>query len=184
MTVYTWRIDNGDPNIFRLQNCQISLGPRAHSSSGLSSSRYSNTIKCNGISMQTISLPIKRSSCSGNAGKVYPKSKRLPVVEAAILIESKLKSYAQAILPGKGCNKSKIKDLRDELTSYAVLNLVLPLTLTKTDLRTGRYAGRPLIDRIRKIRNDIVHNNLSDGDIDELEVLDGIYAAVDLLRGS
>jgi hypothetical protein len=115
------------------------------------------------------------------AAKVYPKSKRLPIVEAAILIESKLKSYAEAILPDKGFSKSKIKDLRDELTFNTVLNLVLPLTLTKTDLkRVAKW--RPHIDRIRKLRNDIVHNNLSDDDIGDKEVLDGIYAAVDLFE--
>lgn len=113
------------------------------------------------------------------AGKVHPKSKRLPVVETAILIESKLKSYAQAILPHKGFSRSKIKDLRDELTFNTVLNLVLPLTLSKTDLRRVSK-WRPQIDRIRKLRNDIVHNDLSDNAINEKEVLDGIYAAVGL----
>lgn len=115
------------------------------------------------------------------AARVYPKSKRLPIVEAAILIESKLKSYAEAILPDKGFSKSKIKELRGELTFNTVLNLVLPLTLTKTDLRrVARW--RPLIDRIRRLRNEIVHNDLSDEDIDDKEVLDGIYAAVDLFE--
>lgn len=115
------------------------------------------------------------------AGKIYPKSKRIPVVEAAIIIESKLKQYAEAILPSKGFSRSKIKDLRDELTFNAVLNLILPLTLTKTDLRKVSK-WRPKIDRIRKIRNDIVHNDLSDNAINEKEVLEGIYAAVDLFQ--
>ena len=113
------------------------------------------------------------------AGKVHPKSKRIQVVEAAILVESKLKSYAEAILPHKGFSRSKIKDLRGELTFNSVLNLVLPLTLNKIDLRRISK-WRPLIDRIRKLRNDIVHNDLSDDAISEKEVLDGIYAAMDL----
>lgn len=113
------------------------------------------------------------------AGKVHPKSKRLQVVETAIIVESKLKSYAEMILPNKGFSKSKIKELRSELSFNTVLNLVLPLTLNKTDLkRINKW--RPLIDRIRKVRNDIVHNDLSDTAISEKEVLDGIYAAMDL----
>jgi len=112
-------------------------------------------------------------------GKVYFRSRRLPLVEAAILIESKLKSYAEAILPERGFTKGKIKDLRDELGFNTVLNLVLPLTLSKAEAkRVSQW--RPKVDRIRKIRNDIVHNNLSDAAIDEKEVLDGIRAAVDL----
>lgn len=85
------------------------------------------------------------------AGNVYPKSKRVPVVEAAILIESKLKAYAETILPTKGFSKSKLKDLKDELTFNTVLNLLLPLTLTKTEMRSLRQL-LPLVDRIRKLR--------------------------------
>ena len=115
------------------------------------------------------------------SGKVYPKYKRIPIVEAAILIESKLKAYAESILPDKGFSKSKIKDLRDELSFNTVLNLVLPLTLSKADLkRVSKW--RPRIDRIRKLRNDIVHNDLSDEGIGEKEVLEGINAAVDLFE--
>jgi hypothetical protein len=56
------------------------------------------------------------------AGRIYPSEKRIPVVEAAILIESRLKTYAEAILPERGFTNSQIKDLNDELTfnSYSV----------------------------------------------------------------
>ena len=113
--------------------------------------------------------------------RVYPKYKRIPVVEAAILIESKLKTYAETILPEKGFSQSKIKDLKDELTFNTVLNLVLPLTLTKGDLKRVSI-WRPRIDRIRKLRNDIVHNDLSDDKISEKEVLEGIIAAMSLFE--
>jgi len=115
------------------------------------------------------------------SGKVYPKDKRIPIIEAAILIESKLKAYAEAPLPDKGFTKSKIKDLKDELTFNSVLNLVLPLTLSKTDLkRVSKWL--PQIDWIRKLRNNIVHNHLTDEAISEKEVLDGVNAAVDLFE--
>jgi len=176
----TWRIDNGDPNSFRpkLPDQPRGKNPLFKHPELVTVQKWKKMqrdINANHFpSDETLEL-------FRLAGKVYPKSKRLPVVEAAILIESKLKSYAEAILPEKGFSKSKIKNLRDELTFNAVLNLVLPLTLTKTDLRkVGKW--RPRIDRIRKIRNDIVHNNLSDDDIDEQDVLDGIYAAVDLFE--
>jgi hypothetical protein len=41
---------------------------------------------------------------------------------------------------------------------------------------------RPNIDRIRKLRNGIVHNNLRDDAISEKEVLDGINAAIELFE--
>src|SRR6185503_3547468 len=69
------------------------------------------------------------------AGKVFPRDKRIPVVEVAILIESKLRQYAEAVLPECGFSKSKIKDLQHDLTFNTLLNLVLPLTLTKSELR-------------------------------------------------
>ena len=84
-------------------------------------------------------------------------------------------------MPNKGFSKGKIKDLRDELGFNIVLNLVLPLTMSKTELR--RLAKwRSSIDHLRKLRNNIVHNNLADESINEKEVLEGIYAAIDLFQ--
>jgi hypothetical protein len=113
------------------------------------------------------------------AGKIYPREKRIPVVEAAILIERKLRAYAETILVESGFSKTKIKDLKDELTFNTVLNLILPLTLSKSDLKRLSI-WLPRVDRIRKLRNDIVHNELLDQSITEKEVLEGIYAAIDL----
>lgn len=174
----TWQIDDQEPQIFRPP-----LGKQPRGKNPLFKhpqlvtsdkwKRMQRDINGNRLPSEEI-LELHRL-----AGKVYPKDKRIPIVEAAILIESKLKAYAEAILPDKGFTKSKIKDLRDELTFNSVLNLVLPLTLSKTDLnRVSKW--RPHIDRIRKLRNDIVHNDLPDEAISEKEVLDGINAAVDL----
>jgi len=112
---------------------------------------------------------------------VYPKSKRIPVVEAAILIESKLKTYAEAVLKEKEFSQSKIKELKDDITFNIVLNLLLPLTLTKTEIKRIKQ-WLPLVDRIRKLRNEIVHNNLQDNVITESEVINGIFSAVDLFE--
>ena len=176
----TWRIDDQEPQIF----CPP-LGKKPRGKNPLFKhpqlvtsdkwKRMQRDINANLLPSEEI-LELHRL-----AGKVYPKDRRIPIVEAAILIESKLKAYAEAILPDKGFTKSKIKDLRDELTFNSVLNLVLPLTLSKTDLkRVGKW--QPHIDRIRKLRNDIVHNDLTDEAISEKEVLDGINAAVDLFE--
>ncbi len=176
----TWRIDDGDPEVFepKLPGQPRGKNPLAKHPQLVTVKKWEKMQR----DINANRFPAEETiEMYRLAGKVYPRSKRLPVVEAAILIESKLKSYAEAILPAKGFSRSKIKDLRDELTFNAVLNLILPLTLKKTDLRkVSRW--RPQIDRIRKLRNDIVHNDLSDNAISEKEVLDGIYAAIDLFE--
>jgi len=176
----TWQVDDQDPQVFRppLGNRPRGKNPLFKHPQLVTSDKWTRMqrdIDANRLPSDEI-LQLHRL-----AGKVYPKDKRIPVVEAAILIESKLKVYAEAILPDKGFTKSKIKDLKDELTFNSVLNLVLPLTLNKTDLkRVNKW--RPHIDRIRKLRNDIVHNDLTDEAISEKEVLDGLNAAVDLFE--
>ena len=82
-------------------------------------------------------------------------------------------------MPSKGFSKTKIKDLRDELTFNTVLNLLLPLTLTKTEYN-GLKKWLPKVDRLRKLRNSIVHNELRDSEIREKEVIDGLHSAVAL----
>jgi len=176
----TWQVDDQEPQVFRppLGNRPRGKNPLFKHPQLVTSEKWKRMqreIDANRLPSDEI-LQLHRL-----AGKVYPREKRIPVVEAAILIESKLKAYAEAILPERGFNKAKIKDLRDELTFNSVLNLVLPLTLTKTDLkRVNKW--RPHIDRIRKLRNDIVHNDLTDDAISEKEVLNGITAAVDLFE--
>ena len=176
----TWQVDDQDPQVFRppLGKQPRGKNPLFKHPQLITSDKWKRMqrdINANRLPSEEI-LELHRL-----AGKLYPKEKRIPIVEAAILIESKLKAYAETILPDKGFTKSKIKDLRDELTFNSVLNLVLPLTLSKTDLKRIRK-WRPHIDRIRKLRNDIVHNDLTDEAISEKEVLDGINAAVGLFE--
>lgn len=176
----TWQIDNQEAQIFRppLRKQPRGKNPLFKHPQLVTADKWKRMqrdINANRLPSEEI-LQLHRL-----AGKVYPRDKRIPIVEAAILIESRLKAYAETILPEKGFTKSKIKDLRDELTFNSVLNLVLPLTLSKTDLkRVTKW--RPHIDRIRKLRNDIVHDDLTDDAISEKEVLDGINAAVDLFE--
>jgi hypothetical protein len=175
----TWKVDDQDPQVFRpslkMPRGRIPLFKNPQLVTSDKWKQMQRDINSNRLPSVDI-LELHRL-----AGRISPKEKRIPIVEAAILIESKLKAYAEAILPEKGFSKSKIKDLRDELTFNSILNLVLPLTLNKTDLRRINK-WRPYIDRIRKLRNDIVHNDLSDEAIREKEVLNGVNAAVDLFE--
>jgi hypothetical protein len=113
-------------------------------------------------------------------GRVFPKDKRIPTIEAAILIESILGEYALERLAEIGLSKNKIKGLREELSFNAILNLVLPLTLSKTQAKSIGIALQK-VDHLRKIRNDIVHNNLREDKIEIKPVRDGIKAAMRLV---
>lgn len=111
------------------------------------------------------------------AGSIHQGYKRIPVIEAAIMIESKLRTYSKEILTKKGLSRSRIRKLNDEITFNSVLNLIFPLSFNKSDLsRVNALCSR--VDRIRTLRNDIVHNDLNEDRISEKEVLDGIYAAI------
>jgi hypothetical protein len=112
--------------------------------------------------------------------KVFPRDKRLPVIETAILLEAVLRSYAIAALEGRNFSKNKIKNISDDLSFNTCLNLVLPLTLPSSVARRLRDTLIK-VDRLRRIRNDIVHDNLAEDNIDEREVKEGIDAGIKLL---
>lgn len=106
---------------------------------------------------------------------------RLPIVEAAIIVETILKEYAKRSLEKKRFSKNKIKDLKNDLTFNITLNLVLPLTLTKTE--TKRMSSAILkINKLRKYRNDIVHEDLPNDNIDRKEAKLGVEASIDLIE--
>jgi len=112
--------------------------------------------------------------------KVYPREKRVPVIETAILLEAVLKAYAIEALEKRNFSKNKIKNISEDLSFNTCLNLVLSLTLPNSDARR-LHDTLIKIDRLRRIRNDIVHDNLAEDDIDEREVKDGIDAGIKLL---
>ena len=112
--------------------------------------------------------------------KVYPREKREPVIETAILLEAVLKAYAIEALEKRNFSKNKIKNISEDLSFNTCLNLVLSLTLPNSDARR-LHDTLIKIDRLRRIRNDIVHDNLAEDDIDEREVKDGIDAGIKLL---
>lgn len=112
--------------------------------------------------------------------RVYARDKRMPAIETAILLEALLKSYALQALEKRGFSKNKLKNISDDLSFNTCLNLVLPLTLSSSETRKVQDSIAK-IDRLRRIRNDIVHDNLSEEDISEDEVKNGIDAGIKLL---
>jgi hypothetical protein len=71
--------------------------------------------------------------------------------------------------------------LKDELTFNNLLNIVLPLSLPKRDLRRVQTPIEA-VDRLRVLRNDLVHGNIVEGEVDRSAVEGGIDAAILLVE--
>lgn len=105
------------------------------------------------------------------------RQKKIPTIEAAILVETLLREYAEKVLLSLGFSKNRVKALRDELTFNTFLNIVLPLSLTRSETKRIEDNIRK-VDVLRKVRNDLVHGNIREEDIDENNVRSGIEGAL------
>jgi hypothetical protein len=105
------------------------------------------------------------------------RQKKIPTIEAAILVETLLREYSEKVLLTLGLSKNRVKALRDELTFNTFLNIVLPLSLTRSEATKIEEQIRK-VDTLRKIRNDLVHGNIREEDIDEKNVRSGIEGAL------
>ena len=114
-------------------------------------------------------------------GKAGWRELRTAAIEASIISESLLRAYGLKALKESGFSNSKLKRPRDELTFNNLLNIVLPLSLTKTELKKVQSAIDS-VDRLRGIRNDLVHGNISQKDIEPGFVEAGIDGAIQLVR--
>jgi hypothetical protein len=111
--------------------------------------------------------------------KVEWNEKRIPTIETAALIEVVIRNAATTALKGQGVSNTKIKHANDEAGLSILLNMLLPLILTKKEVETNRvYLDR--LDALRSVRNKIMHENLPEEDIN-LEIVEkGINAAIEV----
>lgn len=114
-------------------------------------------------------------------GKAGWRELRAAAIEASIISESLLRAYGLKALKESGFSNNKLKRLRDELTFNNLLNIVLPLSLGKTDLRRVQVAI-DAVDRLRGIRNDLVHGNITQKEVEAPQVEQGIDGAITLVR--
>ena len=116
--------------------------------------------------------------------KLEWRQKKVATIESAILVETMLRDYGKQVLLSFGLSKSKLKSLRDEMSFNTVLNIVLPLSLTKPEI-TKVDKHLKAVDLLRRVRNDVVHGNITEEEIDEIKLRNGIEGAlvlVELLR--
>lgn len=115
----------------------------------------------------------------GIRSKAKWREKRVATIEAAIISESLLRRYAVKILKDNGFSNTKIKALGDELSFNNMLNIVLPLSLTKGELKRVR-SSIEAVDLLRKVRNDLVHGTISEDQVEETSIDQGINGALRL----
>lgn len=105
------------------------------------------------------------------------EKKRIPAIETAALMEVVIRNKVQVVVEKKGQSKTKIDNINDDIGYSVLLNMFLPLILSKAEVvRYKRYIDA--LDNLRKVRNDIMHRNISEEKIDRAVIEEGVGAAI------
>jgi hypothetical protein len=112
--------------------------------------------------------------------KVQWNEKRVSIVESAAIIEMALKNVVSNALLQRGVSKARLDSLRGEAGFSIFLNFMLPLGLSNTTYKRVLPLIRK-IDKLRKLRNQIMHENLPEQHIDTAEAYEGVDSCVDLI---
>ena len=113
-------------------------------------------------------------------GKALWGERKVPAIEASILMETVLRDYGLKVLLASGFSATQMKRLRDELSFSTLLNILFPLSLRRSQ-RARIRAHLGAVDVLRRIRNDLVHGNISEKDVDPKQVIAGIDGALGLV---
>jgi hypothetical protein len=113
--------------------------------------------------------------------KVDWGTKRIPTIEIAALIEVIIRNKVQILLEKHGQSRRKIDNVNDETSLSVFLNVVLPLILSKTEMKKHKKYIDAL-DLLRKTRNDIMHRNISENEINLETVKKGVEAAIKITQ--
>ena len=113
--------------------------------------------------------------------KAYLFDAKTAAIEASIISEALLRKYGLSVLKIQGYSSSKIKKIKDELTFNNLLNVILPLSLTKTEF-TKISSAVNNVDTLRRIRNDLVHGNIDGNSVDQEDVKKGTESAIKLVE--
>lgn len=114
--------------------------------------------------------------------KTLWRDKKTPLLESAILIETLLRDHVRNKLLSRGFSRNKIKnDLKDELTFNNILNLIFPMTITQSQLAKIQKSI-DAVNALRKLRNDVVHGEKGENEIDGTLVINGIEGGLKLIQ--
>lgn len=109
---------------------------------------------------------------------------KIATIEAAIFAETTLRDFIVRALVLRGINKKKLKDLQNDLSFSILLNALLPMAIPKA--RADRLRPHIVaVDLLRKIRNDLVHGNITEKEINVKNVrkgIEGTFRIVDTIK--
>lgn len=106
--------------------------------------------------------------------------KRIATIESAIIIEFILSKKIQKILTVQGVSQNKIKEMKREIGMSISLNLIIPLSISKKEYEKQKSCIEK-IDKLRKVRNEIIHESLKESSIELKTVSEGIDSAIQLI---
>lgn len=110
-------------------------------------------------------------------GKINWGGKRIPAVEAVALMEVIIRDKARQVLKKAGQSNTKIERIGKDMELSILINLFLPIILTKKEFsKYKKYIDA--LDKLRSVRNDIMHKNIDESAINEEHVKNGIKAAI------
>ena len=112
--------------------------------------------------------------------KVAWNEKRIPTLETAALVEVVVRNKIQEVAIRKGVSKTRIENIEDEIGLSILLNVLLPMALTKGKYRRYRKYINDL-DKLRKLRNKIMHKNIPEETMDKETVYKGVVAAIKIV---
>jgi hypothetical protein len=106
--------------------------------------------------------------------------KRIAAIESATIIEFILRKKVEGVLTSQGVSQNRIKDIKKEIGMSILLNLLIPLSISREEYEAQKV-NIEKVDKLRKVRNEVIHDGLEEGSIDPLTVADGINSAINLI---
>jgi hypothetical protein len=112
--------------------------------------------------------------------KAFLGEGHIPAIEACAIIEYKLREKIKQILLIQGISNNKIENSKKDVTLSLLLNILTPLVLGKKDFLNIKN-DLLKVDNLRTIRNDIIHDRLSNKTINHKDVYEGISSGIKVL---
>lgn len=175
-----WRIGNQNWELFRLETKKKNrkINPMFKSRHLLTPKKW-NAI--NNFAAANLELGKEIEELVRIKSKAAWGSKRIPTIETAALIEVVIRNKIQVVLKQQGQSDRKIDNVNDEISLSILLNILLPLILNKSEVK--RYKKDiDALDLLRKVRNDIMHRNIPENEINLETVRNGVDAAIKIIQ--
>lgn len=163
---------------YMLKNKSRKINPRYKRENLLDTNKWNLLIN----KINSISLPSQEiTELYRIKDKLLYNDLKIPLVEAITIIEIFINNKMILISAKKGIEQKTLSGLKKDISFSVLLNILLPLNITPKE---NRIYGNDIknIDNLRKIRNKIMHENLSNDRIDKKVTERGIESGIKLLK--